>query len=106
MDDVTNPQIEANLDALATICRDSINGESDAGRERTDALLKSLLMSGYNRIGDQPLRIDLEARVKEKSDGSSPRRVSEMLAMSGHLARKFADLARRESKTPVDNPQS
>ena len=104
--ETTNPQIEANLDALATICCDAINGESDAGLERTDALLKSLLMSGYNRIGDRPLQVDLETRVKEKCGAFLPHRVSNLTSLSSTLAKKFADLARRESKTPIDEPMS
>ncbi len=106
--DTTNPQIEANLDALATICCDAIKGESDAGLERTDALLKSLLMSGYNRIGDRPLQVDLETRVKEKCGTflPLPHRVSNLTSLSSTLARKFADLARRESKAPIDEPMS
>jgi hypothetical protein len=102
MNEITNPQVDACLDALATICCDTVNRESDAGLERTDALLKSLLMSGYGRAGSRPLQVDLDARLKQKCAGGSPFKASEMSSMSGQLAMKFANLAQRESKTPVD----
>jgi hypothetical protein len=102
--ETTNPQIDANLDALATICCNSINGELNAGLERADALLKSLLMSGYKRLGERPLQVDLETRVSEKCGQCLPRGSGELTSLCTNLARRFANLASRESKTPSNEP--
>jgi hypothetical protein len=99
----SNPQIEASLEALATICCSAIGGnENGAGLERVDGLLKTLLMSGYARM-DRSLEVDLENRVKEQCINSVLHRAGELSSLSAKLARQFSNLARQQSQTPNDN---
>jgi hypothetical protein len=98
----SNPQIEASLDALATICCAAIDGsENPAELERVDGLLKTLLMSGYARLDQRSLQVDLESRIKEKCTSVS-HRVGDLASLSARIASQFADLARQQSRTPDD----
>ncbi|WP_442509358.1 hypothetical protein SH528x_000927 [Novipirellula sp. SH528] len=56
----TNPEIEADLNELAKICCRSLAGESDAGMDRAENLLKSLLMSGYAGKKNRSFQVDFE----------------------------------------------
>ncbi len=98
----TNPEIEADLNELAKICCRSLAGESDAGMDRADNLLKSLLMSGYAGKKNRSFQVDLENRVKEQCRDCAMHRGGALSSMSEKLAKKFADLARWESRTPSD----
>lgn len=104
--DEKNPEIEASFDALANICCDALNGNNDEGLERTDALLKSLLMSGYHRSKDRVFQVDLENRVNEKCRDRAIHRGGELSSLSTILAKKFTELARWDSKTPEDESPS
>jgi hypothetical protein len=101
--ETSNPQIEASLNALATICCDAISGgDNRAELERVDGLLKTLLMSGYARM-DRSLEVDLENRVKGQCIKSVSHRGGELSSLSAKLARQFSNLARQQSQTPDDN---
>ncbi|TWU08408.1 hypothetical protein [Stieleria varia] len=96
----TNPEIEAHMDALASICCDVLTGaETDVG-ERPDQLLKSLLMSGYVWKKNGSFQSDLESRVKAKCMDRAMHRGGALSSLSSKLSTKFSDLARRESLTP------
>lgn len=99
----TNPQIEAVFNDLAMICCDAIGGEQDSGVQRTDALLKTLLMSGYVWKNNSSFQSELEARVKDRCRDAVMNRGGELSALSGKLAKKFEVLARWESNTPSDD---
>ena len=97
-----NPEIEAVLDALAMLCCTAISGEAAAECERVDGLLKSLLMSGYNRTEKRFLEADLVKRVKAKCGEKASHRGGMLSSLSGELASKFAALARQQSVAPTD----
>ncbi len=97
-----NPEIEASLEALAKICCDAMAGDSIAELERCDGLLKSLLMSGYDRAENRSLEVDLEKRVKDKCGETASHRGGELSSLTAELASKFADLARQQSRAPAD----
>ncbi len=99
----TNPEIEANLDAIATICCAAISGDANAELNRVDGLLKSLLMSGYSRSANRSFEVDLETLVKEKCGEKVSHRGGELSALSAKFASQFAALARQQSKSPTDH---
>ncbi|KAA5542603.1 hypothetical protein FYK55_13790 [Roseiconus nitratireducens] len=95
----TNPEIEAQMDELAHLCCQRLSGELPAD-ERSDLLLKSLLMSGYVWKHKGSFQADLEARVKSRCGHHAMHRGGELSSMSEKLEEKFRELARWESKSP------
>ncbi|TWU22315.1 hypothetical protein Pla52o_33710 [Novipirellula galeiformis] len=102
----TNPEIEASLDALATLCCESLSGTADPAVDRSERLLKTLLMSGYVGKKKASFQVDLETRVKAKCRDCAMHRGGALSSMSEKLAKQFADLARWESKNPSDTSPS
>ncbi len=98
-----NPEIHANLDALATICCAAISSDPTAEFERVDGLLRTLLMSGYTRIENRSLEVDLESRVKEMCGEQASHRGGELSSLCAKFASQFADLARQQSRSPTEN---
>jgi hypothetical protein len=96
----TNPQIESQLDELADLCCQSLNGDSSAITDRSESLLKALLMSGYARTSGTSLQADLEARAKEKCREPAMHRGGALSGISKQLQDKFNDLVRWESRQP------
>ncbi len=105
----TNPQVEMQLDKLATICCEQIKGEQveQPLDDRTiDMLLKSLLMSGYARQEGRALVVDIEARVKDKCREIVLHRGGELSSITGKLQNKFDKLAQWESRQPTDDTKA
>ncbi len=98
----TNPQIDAQLDKLAELCCQSLDGEQSIASEDSDALLKAMLMSGYARMEGRSLQQDIETRVKDKCRDSAMHRGGELSAMTAELSRKFSEMKRWESRQPED----
>lgn len=101
----TNPEIEEQLDKLADICCELLGGEQTASIDETDALLKSLLMSGFARSGGAPLQVEIESRVKSKCREPAMHRGGELSSITGQLQKKFNDLVRWESRQPDDRTE-
>lgn len=101
MDD-TNPQIEAALDGLAELVCESLQGDQPTVGDRSEGLLKTLLMSGYDRKSKSSLMMDIENRVKDRCREPAMHRGGALSSISKQLSDKFQDLARWESKTPDD----
>ncbi|QDT02064.1 hypothetical protein K227x_04350 [Rubripirellula lacrimiformis] len=98
----TNPQVEEQLNKLAEIICESLNGKEAVVNDESEALLKSLLMSGYARQEGVSLQVDLEARVKDACREPTMNRGGELSAITGKLLQKFNDLKRWESRQPDD----
>ncbi|TWU48364.1 hypothetical protein [Rubripirellula reticaptiva] len=99
----TNPQIEEQLDKLATICCEQLNGDESslAIEDSTIAeLLKSLLMSGYARKEGANLQVDIENRVKSKCQEPAMHRGGALSSITAQVGKKFQDLKRWESRQP------
>jgi len=102
----TNPQIEQQLDALTQLCCESVNGDNSALIERSDALLKSLLMSGYDRKAGHILAVDLEARIRNRCPGATGHRGAELSGITLNLQEEFDKLVQWESNKPQDTVPS
>ncbi len=100
----TNPQIEQQLDALAQLCCDTLNGDNSGLADRSDALLKSLLMSGYNRKTGPNLSVELESRIKNSCAEVVMSRGAELVGVVRTLQQKFDQVAQWESKSPQNGP--
>ncbi len=98
----SNPQIESQLDKLADLCCQSLEGKHTLVGDESEALLKALLMSGYARMEGRSLQQDIEALVKEKCREAAMHRGGALSAMTGELGRKFSELKRWESRQPED----
>lgn len=98
----TNPQIEEQLSKLADIICQSLNGEQAAVPDESEALLKSLLMSGYARKEGTSLQSDIESRVKDKCRDPAMHRGGALSGITKQLQEKFNDLVRWESKQPEE----
>ncbi len=89
----TNPQIDEQLDKLAELCCESLEGKQPNASDESEALLKVMLMSGYARMEGSALQQEIEARV-------------ELSAMTAELSKKFNELKRWESKQPEDRDKA
>ncbi len=100
----TNPQIEKILDELAEVCCEALNGKGSTANSRSEALLKSLLMSGYVRMAGRDLRAPIEARVKNTCREPAMHRTAELSGLTQQLQEEFDKLARWESDRPEGSP--
>lgn len=98
----TNPEIEEQLDTLAQLCCDTLKGEGSGLARRSDALLKSLLMSGYVRKAGQNLTAELESRVKKKCPEPAMHRGGALSGVTQKLQQTFDKLVQWESEHPRD----
>ncbi|MDM4015403.1 hypothetical protein [Roseiconus lacunae] len=99
----TNPQIEAQLDSLATHCCDVLLGEESLADDRCDQLLRSLLMSGYRNKDGRSIQVELDERVKEKCGERAMHRGGELSSITSKVEKRFTEIARWESKSPKDD---
>ncbi len=99
----TNSEIEEQLDSLAEICCQTLNGDPSDFADRTDALLKSLMMSGYVRKAGPNITSELESRVKQRCPEPSIHRGGELSGISKVMQRKFDKLVQWESRQPKEN---
>ncbi|WP_145389809.1 hypothetical protein [Stieleria neptunia] len=99
----TNPQIEKQLDKLASICCTRLeNTSSDPTMDdaAVDELLKALLMSGYARQADRTLQVELENRVKDMCRDPAMHRGGALTGLTEQLQNKFDQLKSWESRQP------
>ncbi len=98
----TNPQIEEQLDALAELCCQTLNGDDSGLDKRSDALLKSLLMCGYVRKVGHNITAELESRVKTHCPEPAMHRGGALSGITQTLQQKFNKLVQWESETPQE----
>ncbi len=98
----TNPELEKDLDALAEICCQSLEGNEGVLSDRSEAILKSLLMSGYVRKYGKSLQANVESRVKHLCREPAIHRGGEISGMTRQLQKKFDELVLWESNSPDD----
>ncbi|QEF97615.1 hypothetical protein Mal15_16560 [Stieleria maiorica] len=101
----TNPQIEEQLDKLASICCEQLKGDSPRTLPEdstVDDLLRALLMSGYARRSDKTLQVDIEHRVKDLCRDPAMHRGGALSSMTEQLQSKFDELKSWESRQPDD----
>ncbi|GAA5505828.1 hypothetical protein [Novipirellula caenicola] len=104
-----NPQINEQLDKLATLCCDQLEGNDPSAtldEASTKSLLKSLLMSGFSRQKGASLQVEIENRVKDRCRDTSMHRGGALSSITGQLQKQFEELARWESKQPSDDSKS
>ena len=97
-----NPEIQEQLDKLADLCCDCIQGNASLMDEQVEPLLRSLLMSGFVRNANASLQVEIESRVKKKCQEAVISRGGALTAMTQKLQDKLKRLATWESKKPED----
>ncbi|WP_372895591.1 hypothetical protein [Stieleria sp.] len=105
----TNPQIEKQLDKLASICCTRLEHSSTdptLDDSSIDELLKSLLMSGYARHADRSLQVDIENRVKDMCREPAMHRGGGLSGLTEQLQNKFNQLKSWESRQPDDKSKA
>ncbi|EMI17421.1 hypothetical protein RMSM_05650 [Rhodopirellula maiorica SM1] len=105
----TNPQIDEQLNKLAELCCEQLEGNdpsSTIDEASTKSLLKSLLMSGFSRKEGASLQVEIENRVKDRCRDTAMHRGGALSSISGQLQKQFEELARWESKQPSDDSKS
>ena len=95
-----SPEIEKQLEALAELVCDSIEGASEEFTERRSAILESLLQSGFSRVGKGPLWVELELRIARLCREPAMHRLASVKGLLQQLQKEFDDLARWKSNTP------
>ncbi len=101
----TNPEIEEQLDALAELCCETLKGDDSGLALRADALMKSLLMSGYVRKTGPNITAELESRVKRRCPEPAMHRGGALSGVTQKLQQKFDKLVQWESERPeVQSP--
>lgn len=104
----THPPIDEHLNKLADIVCQSLQGERAASGAETEALLKSLLMSGYASHRSTSLQAEVEARVKDQCREPAMHRGGALSAITKQMQEQFSELTRWESKQPKkrDGPKA
>ncbi|MCS7469763.1 hypothetical protein NZK35_24185 [Stieleria sp. ICT_E10.1] len=105
----TNPQIEKQLDKLASICCTRLeNASTDPTLDDSsvEELLKSLLMSGYGRLADRKLQVDIESRVKDMCREPAMHRGGALTGITEQLQNKFDQLQDWESRQPDEKGEA
>ncbi|QEG39749.1 hypothetical protein UC8_17470 [Roseimaritima ulvae] len=95
-----NPQIGEQLDALADLCFQKLNGDESELDRRSEPLLKSLLMSGYVRQHGQNITASIETRVKKKYREQAMHRGGALSSITEGLQQQFDHLVKWESQQP------
>ncbi|PAY18667.1 hypothetical protein CKO51_15160 [Rhodopirellula sp. SM50] len=104
-----NPQIEKQLDKLASICCTRLEHSSKnpaLDDSSVEELLKSLLMSGYARLPDRTLQVDIEDRVKDMCREPAMHRGGALSGLTQQLQNKFDQLKSWESRQPDETSKA
>ncbi len=96
----TNPQIEEQLNKLAEIVCQSLDGNQDVISGESEALLKALLMCGYARKEGSSFQTDVETHVRDKCLEPAMNRGGAISGITRQLQEKFDKLVRWESRQP------
>jgi hypothetical protein len=99
-----NPEVERQLEVLANLCCEAVQGGSMDVEQRAEPILKSLLMSGYERTAPTTLQTDLEARVKAQCAGSINPHSEKLIAVTRQIQAKYKKLVLWESRQPEGYP--
>lgn len=102
----TNPEIESHLTKLAAVCCQSLRGNDEPDSKVVDSLLKSLLMSGFARMGRAPLQHELEQRMKNGPDDKALHHAEEVLGITRSIQKRFDAIKLWESKHPGDDKKN
>lgn len=97
-----NPEVEEQLDKLADIVCDALDGEASIIDEQTEPLLKALVMSGFVRNANTSLQAEIENRVKQKCPEPSIHRGGALSALTQKLQEKMKKISTWDSKNPKD----
>lgn len=95
-----NPQIQAQLDELATLCCQQLAGHHGESAERVEPLLKSLLMSGYKPKDPPSFKIELESRIKSQCGEKASHRGGSLSSLSDQIGAKLIEMMRWHTKSP------
>ncbi|TWU45730.1 hypothetical protein Q31b_09060 [Novipirellula aureliae] len=98
----TNPQIEKQLNELANLCCETLDGDEAGLNARSKPILKALLMSGYVRKQGNNLRSEVESRAKSRCRDAAMHRGGALSGITRKLQQQFDDLVRFESQQPTD----
>lgn len=104
MEPGTNPEIEATLNELAKLTCESLLGESTELGDRSEPLLRSLLMSGFRWKSKHSLMVEVERRVKAQCGQQAMHRGGALSSLTIKLGKQFDTLARAETKQPEGYP--
>jgi hypothetical protein len=97
----TNPEIEAQLTALASLCCKRIADGESVQEDRVKNLCKALLMSGFEQKSGPPLATQLEKRVRSDCKEPAIHRGAEINAVTNEIQRIYDDLVRWQSSQPT-----
>lgn len=98
-----NPQIESQLDSLAELCCAALQGGDPIASEKTDKLLRGLLMSGFSRKSSAPLLKEIETRVKDRCSEPAMHRGGALSSISDQLQKRYENVARWYANQPHDD---
>jgi hypothetical protein len=97
---VLNPELEAQLDALAEICCNVLKREEKDSSERAKPLIEALVKGGYARLSDINLQARLEKNVRDKCQEISIHRRGELSGITGQMQSTFDQLVTWQTQTP------
>jgi len=92
-----NIETTEQLNALAKICCDKMNGDTDDISGRVEALLKSILMGGYVGKFGQDIRAQIETRAKDRCRDVAMHRHGELAGLTLNFQKKFNKLVTWQS---------
>lgn len=95
-----NPELDAQIDALADICCDVLKRNESDSTTRAKPLIESLVQGGYARLSDINLQARVEARVRHVCQEQSIHRRDELQGITGEMQRAFDQMVQWQTQTP------
>ncbi|MCA9134748.1 MAG: hypothetical protein KDA45_16385 [Planctomycetales bacterium] len=95
-----NPELESQVDALAELCCNILQGQENDSSGQAQPLLQALVHGGYARLSDVNLQTRLESRAVEKCREKAIHRRGELAAIAGQMQQEFEALVKWKTQTP------
>ncbi len=102
----TNPQLESQLEALTDLCWDALEHHQPLADDRTEQLLKALVMCGYERSEHRGLAAELDARVRDRLRSKTLPHSDQLAGITRQLQDRYEKLANWGAKTPLKHDPS
>lgn len=96
--------IEDILQSLTDMCYEALNDNQALDQDRLDALAKSLVTNGWERHSEheEPLKTQIEKRVKEKNGGEVKHHPEQLVALTTSIQTAYDQANRFQASVPED----
>ena len=97
-----NPELQSQVEDLAKLCCDVLERREVDSSERAQPLIEALARNGYARLSDINLQTRLEELAVDQCRETAIHRREELMAITGQMQATFNDVAKWQTKSPVE----